>query len=78
MMIVDIEDIRTLMVEIFSPATIPDDCSDSTLGDFSEWDSLGNFNFLLAVEEFYEIRFDIEEMSEIKSIKELLETLEKK
>ena len=30
MMIVDIEDIRTLMVEIFSPATIPDDCSDSS------------------------------------------------
>ena len=42
--------IRKLMTEIFSSDTISEDVSELSIGSLKEWDSLGNFNFLLAIE----------------------------
>ena len=45
------------------------------INDFSDWDSLGNFNLLLNVEEFYNFRFTTEEISKLSSIKEVIKIL---
>ena len=71
----EIDVLREILVTIFSNTTIPKDCSKLGIGDLEEWDSLGNFNFLLAVEEKYEIRFDIEEMAAIKSVEDVVNYL---
>jgi len=67
--------LREILISIFSNSTIPKDCSKLGIGDLDEWDSLGNFNFLLAVEEEYDLRFDIEEMADIKSVQDVVNYL---
>ena len=41
---------------------------DLEIGSVPDWDSLAHFNLLLAVEQAYEIRFTVAEMSELKTI----------
>ncbi|HTH97515.1 MAG TPA: acyl carrier protein [Stellaceae bacterium] len=41
------------------------------LGSFPQWDSLGHFNFLMAVEEEFDTRFSLEEISELKSLDDI-------
>lgn len=65
-----------VLSEQFPTATIPDDCSSLALGDFEEWDSLGHFNFLLAVEEAFSIQFSVEQMAELKTLGQIQDVLE--
>ena len=46
--------------------------------DFNRWDSLGNFNVLLACEKKFNIKFSNQEFSSISSFKEILKVVEKK
>jgi acyl carrier protein len=71
----DLKALQDVFVKTFPTAVIPDNFSDLRLGDFEEWDSLGNFNLLLAIEEMYEIRFDIEDMSALKSVQDFSQRL---
>jgi len=64
-------DLRDLMLDTFKNNEIPDDISDLKMGDFDEWDSLGNFNFILAIEQHFQIQFDINYMENLTSIKNL-------
>ena len=48
------------------------------VGSFPEWDSLGHFNLLLLIEESYGIRFSMDEMTEMKSLNEIAQSLVKK
>ena len=41
------------------------------INSFTEWDSIGNLNLLLEVEKKFGFKFSIEEMSEIKSIRQI-------
>jgi acyl carrier protein len=73
---IKIKDIEKVLSNTFPNTKIDKPTIDLQLGDFDEWDSLGNFNLLLAIEKFYNIRFSVEQMSEIKSIKTLIKNLE--
>lgn len=57
-----------LLKQQFPSSDIPDDVTNLAVGSFPEWDSLAHFNFLLLVEENYNVRFTIEEMAELKSL----------
>jgi len=46
--------------------------------DFKSWDSLGNFNILLAIEKKYRIKFTSNEFTNLNSFKEILKVVEKK
>ncbi len=48
------------------------------LGSFKEWDSLNHFNFLLQVEKDFKIKFSTRDFSTIKSLKQIIEVLNKK
>jgi len=78
MKILDLKDIENILYEVFPVKKFPKKIEELKYEDFNEWDSLGNFNLLLAVEEFYNIRFTMEEMSNIRSVKELLHELKYK
>jgi acyl carrier protein len=45
------------------------------INDIKEWDSIGNLNLLLAIEKDFKIKFSIDEMAEIKSIKQILKKI---
>jgi len=68
----NLENIRALLCEAFNNSDIPDSVSDLKIGDLAEWDSIGNFNLLLLAEEWFEFKFSMEEMANIKSIPELV------
>jgi len=67
--------LRNVLISTFPASSIPDDISELKLGDIPEWDSLGNFNLLMAIEEDFDIRFSVEDMSNLKSIRLILDKL---
>lgn len=52
--------------------------NNSKLLDFKSWDSLGNFNVLLAIEKKFKIRFNEKEFSSLNSFNRIKEAVEKK
>lgn len=46
--------------------------------DFEEWDSMGNFNVLLACEDTFKIKFNSNEFNKLNSFKEISEVVQKK
>lgn len=41
------------------------------VNSFIEWDSMAHFTFLMLVEETYNIRFMVDEMTELKSLEDI-------
>ncbi len=78
MKILDLKDIENILYEVFSVKKFPKKIEELKYEDFNEWDSLGNFNLLLAVEEFYNIRFTMEEITNIRSVEQLIQALKVK
>ena len=61
--------LRDIMISTFKNSEIPENISNLKMGDFHEWDSLGNFNLILAVEKNFNIQFDISDIENITSVK---------
>lgn len=68
--------LRDVLRETFTNSEIPEFIDELKMGDFPEWDSLGNFNFLLAVEEKFGIHFDLDEIANLKSISDIKAVIE--
>jgi acyl carrier protein len=74
----DLKDIENILFEVFCVKKFPKKIEELKYEDFKEWDSLGNFNLLLAIEEFYSVRFTMDEITNIRSVEELLYSLKNK
>ena len=48
---------------------------DLAAGDIPEWDSLGHVNLLMAVEEHFQVSFDVADAVDIESIADLIDTI---
>lgn len=70
--------IYKILKKVFRKSKIPKKINNLKINDLEEWDSLGNFNLLLAIEDYYKIRFSLDEISKIKSTNEILDYLKKK
>ena len=68
--------LRQILIDTFTKSNIPENIDDLKMGDFEEWDSIGNFNLILAVEQKYKVKFDMENLDTIKSIKDIKKFLE--
>jgi acyl carrier protein len=78
MKIIDLKDIENILSEVFNLKKLPKKIKELEQGDFKEWDSLGNFNLLIAIEEFYSVRFNSKEIINIRSVKQILYALNNK
>jgi acyl carrier protein len=67
--------IRNLVCETFPNDIIPDNVYDLKMGDLKGWDSLGNFNLILAVELEFDIRFSMDQATEVKSVDQIIKIL---
>ena len=47
-------------------------------GDISEWDSLANQNLILALEQEFQLNFDIDEVLDMETVGDIIEILEEK
>lgn len=70
--------IEKSLKNVFPKAKIPKNFNNLKIGDYKEWDSLGNFNLLLEIEKTFNIRFKSEELTKIISVKEIFSYLKKK
>ncbi len=68
--------LRDILIQTFRKSKIPEDISDLKMGDFDEWDSLGNFNLLLAVETQYKIQFDMDELENLTSVARIQKSID--
>ena len=74
----NISDIPKLLKLQFPSVEISDSIMDLGVNSVPEWDSLGHFNLLLLIEESYDVHFTMEEMSEIKGLKDIAQVLRAK
>jgi acyl carrier protein len=63
-----------LLQQQFPKAAIPA-TGPLAVGGFPEWDSLGHFNYLMLVEETFDVRFSLEEMAELKGLDQIAAAL---
>ena len=47
-------------------------------GDIPEWDSLGHQNLIMALENKYKIKLDIDEVLEMETVEEIIDILQAK
>jgi acyl carrier protein len=67
--------LRKILIDVFSSSLIPEEIDNLKMGDLEEWDSLGNFNLILAIEQEYGIQFKMEDLENLTSIKEIKKSL---
>ena len=67
--------LHELLKQQFPAARFDPQDPDLKPGSFPEWDSLAHFNFLMLIEESYGIRFSMQEMSALKSLAAIRESL---
>ena len=60
--------IQDIVRKTFNLPDSKDVPQDFKLGDIKEWDSLGNFRLLLALEQEFDIRFQLDEMASLSSV----------
>ncbi len=71
-------EIRAKVYEIVSSVceTTPDQINDNTtIGDFPQWDSVGQLTILNQVEEAFDLNFEPEEMMDIEDVKDIIEAV---
>ena len=68
--------LRDILIKTFNNSVIPEEIKDLKMGDIDEWDSLGNFNLILAVETQYEIQFNMDELENLTTIAAIEEAIE--
>ena len=61
--------IESLLRQLFPDAEFDPEDPLLEMGSFPEWDSLGNLNFLMLIEETCDVRFTADDMAELKSMK---------
>lgn len=71
----EMQKIRAVMERAFPNTNIPENVKDLKYGDVDEWDSLGNYALLMLIEQEFGFEFTMKELTEIKSIKEIMERI---
>ena len=72
------KNLKKILNKVFKKSKIPKNIAKLKLGDIKEWDSLGNFNFILEVENNFKIKFNANDFSKISSIESIKKLLENK
>ena len=70
--------IEKVFIDVMGLSGKLENFSDLKMGDIEQWDSLANMNFLMELENQYNVRFSIDEMSQLTSIVNITKTLSKK
>lgn len=67
---------RELFCSIVKSAKVDDDLSKLQMGTPPDWDSIANLNLLLAIETSFNVRFTMEDMAELDSIRKIANRLQ--
>ena len=70
--------VEMVIEKVFKKKLNKKNISKLKIGDFKEWDSLGNFNLLLEIEKVFKLRFKPKDLSRITSINQIINYIKKK
>jgi acyl carrier protein len=71
-------ELKKLFKSVFPTADFDVQFESLEINSFPEWDSLGNLNLLLRIEEDLDFRFTSDEFSEVKSVNQVIDILKNK
>ena len=71
------EKLGLILKKNFPKNKIPLNIVKLKINDLNGWDSLGNFNLLLSIEDAFKVRFSEKEINTISSCKEIIKFLNK-
>ncbi len=63
--------IISALKKVFPKNKFPKNIDNLKIGSFKTWDSLAHLNFLLLIEKEFKIKFSIDEMTNLKKIKDI-------
>tara|TARA_B100000767_G_C19680763_1_gene499466 strand:- start:952 stop:1185 length:234 start_codon:yes stop_codon:yes gene_type:complete len=69
---IKLDKIHKVFKKVFPTSKIKKNINSLKFGDIKKWDSLGNLNLLLEIEKEFNIRFDTNTFSKIKSVKDII------
>ncbi|MDA9209462.1 acyl carrier protein [bacterium] len=67
--------VKKIFSETFPNCDLDNYSESLGVGEVEDWDSIGNFNFLMALEAHFSLQFDIEQMSSLKDIRTIVKTI---
>jgi len=70
-----LEALKELLTMTFPGVQLPENFQNLKMGDIPLWDSLGNLNLLLHFEEKFKVRLSTDEITEFRSIQQLVSKL---
>ena len=70
--------VEKVFIDVMGLSETLENFSDLKMGDIEQWDSLANMNFLMELENQYNVRFSMDEMSQLTSIANITKALSKK
>ena len=65
-----------IFIEVFGDESIVLDY-ETSVSDIDTWDSLNNMHLIVAIEDFYKIRFELKEIQSLQNVGELCEFVDK-
>lgn len=71
------EQVKAIVAQV-SDVDVNEVTLQSAVGDFPQWDSMGQMAILQQVEETFEISFEPEEMMEIEDVNDIVKAVEAK
>ena len=69
---IKIKKIEKVFKKVFPNSKIKKNITTLKIGSIQKWDSLGNLNLLLEIEKEFNIKFDTNTFSKIKSVKDII------
>ena len=70
--------LEQIFLKIMEIQTLPENFENLKIGDIEKWDSLNHMLFLMEIESEYNLKFSVEEMWELLTIKEIRAAMEAK
>ena len=72
------EKLEQLFLKIMEIQTLPENFENLKIGDIEKWDSLNHMLFLMEIESEYNLKFSVDEMGDLLTIKQVKKTMEEK
>lgn len=72
------EKLEQIFLKIMEIQALPDNFENLKIGDIEKWDSLNHMLFLMEIESEYNLKFSVDEMGDLLTIKQVRKTMEEK
>ena len=72
---IKLKKIQKVFKKVFPNSKIKKNINTLKFGDIKKWDSLGNLNLLLEIEREFNIRFNTNTFSKIRSVKDIIKEI---